>query len=136
MRLPKSLAAAFLLGLSGMASATDDDPFSFWWAGDCGDEFQCWIDIEHEGGKNYNLRFVAAERLDGSKVLCQQDIPMERGGLEFTINEIYDDTLSGHLPDDPLVWILPFLPDSLFLNARSKCGGVYVMEREYFIIGD
>jgi hypothetical protein len=135
-KLLSAVAVVFSVSASLTAHAADRDPYEGEWAGDCGTKFQCWIEIEHKSGKNYNLRFVAADRMDASKVLCKQDIAMERGRLEFTVHENYDDALSGELPNDPLVWVLPFLPDSIALNAKTKCGGKYGMQREYFAFGD
>lgn len=135
----KLSAAAVLFSMSaGLATihAADRDPYEGEWAGDCGTKFQCWIEIERKSGKAYNLRFVAADRMDASKVLCKQDISMEHGRLEFTATMNYDDTLSGYLPGDTFAWVLPFLPDSVALNTEAKCGGKYDMQREYFAFGD
>ncbi|RWP37244.1 hypothetical protein [Mesorhizobium sp.] len=85
MRRWKLSAAAVLFSMSaGLATihAAGRDPYVGEYSMEC-PQAQCWLEIEKGKGKTYNVRVIAADRVDASKVLCRADIPMERGPLSF-----------------------------------------------------
>lgn len=125
MRRWKLSAAAVLFSMSaGLATihAAGRDPYVGEYSMEC-PQAQCWLEMEKGKGKTYNVRFIAADRVDASKVLCRADIPMERGPLSFTATEQYEDGLSGSYRDDPLVWILSFGNGSVgFISTTTGAG--------------
>ncbi|PQA72316.1 hypothetical protein C3731_17175 [Brucella oryzae] len=138
-RISKSLflkaliAAAF--GASFTTASAAPDPYVGDYVKDC-PKAQCTIEITKEKGKTYNLRFTAADTMDADKVLCRADIPMRRDRLEFTVNENYDDALSGTYKSDPLIWLLAFDDGSIhFYIENAPCGG-FNMAGEYVAFGD
>ncbi|TIN31464.1 MAG: hypothetical protein E5Y31_02320 [Mesorhizobium sp.] len=130
-----AVIAAFIMQATPSWAAGRDP-----WVGEYGincPKAQCRIEITHTRGKNYHLRFVAADRMNAAKVLCKADIPMVRGRLEFTPSEQYDDGLSGSYKSDPLVWAIRTVVDGsiqFFVN-NTKCGRFNMMG-EYAPIGD
>ncbi|MCF6118963.1 hypothetical protein L2449_19080 [Mesorhizobium muleiense] len=138
MRRWKLSAAAVLFSMSaGLATihAAGRDPYVGEYSMEC-PQAQCWLEIEKGKGKTYNVRFIAADRVDASKVLCRADIPMERGPLSFTATEQYEDGLSGSYGDDPLVWILSFGNGSVGFYINDDRCGKFDMLGEYTAIGD
>ncbi|MBM7326586.1 hypothetical protein JS562_26355 [Agrobacterium sp. S2] len=130
--------AAFSLSMSAFPTLAVADPYVGQYVGTC-ERVQCFIEITKtkKKGKNYNLRFTAADRMDARKVLCRADIPMKRGRLDFTAREQYDDALSGEYGADPLVWLLSFGDGSVqFFAEDASCGGKYDMSGEYGPFGD
>lgn len=113
------------------------DPYVGEYFGNC-EHAQCFIEIKKikKKGKNYNLRFMATDSTDAQKILCKADIPMKRGRLEFTINENYDDALSGEYGRDPLVWLLSFGDGSIQFFAEDVRCGRFDMSGEYGLFGD
>lgn len=130
--------AALSLFVSAFPAAAVSDPYIGQYVGTC-ERVQCFIEITKtkKKGKNYNLRFTAADRMDAQKVLCRADILMKRGRLDFTAREQYDDGLSGEYKTDPLVWLLSFSDGSIqFFAEDAPCGGKYDMSGEYGPFGD
>jgi hypothetical protein len=132
LRTAVAVGAVFATSVSGYAA----DPFVGEWGGDCGPKAQCWVEITKTKGKNYHFRFVAADRMDAEKVLCKADIPMERGRLDFTAREQYEDALSGSYKSDPLVWVLPFGGTSIQFSINDEKCGKFDMMQEYHAYGD
>lgn len=126
--LPLAVAAA--LSLPASAAGTASDPYVGEYVGNC-PHAQCFIVITKKKGKNYHLRFTAADRFDANKVLCRADIPMQRGRLDFTSREQYSDALSGEYKSDPLVWLLAFGDGSVQFFAEDVRCGRFDMSGEY-----
>lgn len=128
--------AAISLSTTASSAPTTSDPYVGEYVGDCPNA-QCFIEISKKKGKNYNLRFTAADPMDARKIFCKADIPMKRGKLIFTALEQYDDALSGEYKADPLVWLLSFVDGTVQLRIEnSPCGGKYDMSGEYGPYGD
>ena len=134
--LLKALTVASIATPHSVAVAAGD-PYIGEYLGNC-ERAQCFIEITKikKKGMNYNLRFMAADPMDAQKVLCKADIPMKRGRLEFTINENYEDALSGEYGADPLVWLLSFSDGSIQFFAEDVRCGQFDMSGEYGPFGD
>lgn len=111
------------------------DPYVGDYLGNC-PKAQCFIEIRKKKGKNYHLRFTAADPIDADKILCHADIPMKRGKLDFTANEQYDDALSGAYKSGPLVWLLAFDDGSIHFYVENAPCGRFNMAGEYVAFGD
>lgn len=131
--LPFAVAAA--ISLSAFAVNAASDPYVGQYVGNC-PYAQCFIEITKKKSRNYNLRFTAADPMDVRKILCRTDIPMQRGRLEFTINENYGDALSGDYKADPLVWLLAFDDGSVHFYVENAPCGRFDMSGEYGAFGD
>ena len=131
------LAATGFLAASASVSAEDFDPYEGFWASTgCGDKTQCWLEIEKKSEKIYDFKFVAADRMDSQKIVCERSSEFERGELNFTAMEQYPDALSGSLGKDQMVWLLPFGDGTVSLYVDDEtCDGIDMMG-EYGIIGD
>lgn len=128
--------AAFSLATSAFPVTAANDPYVGEYVGDCPNA-QCFIEITKKKGKNYNLRFTAADSMDAQKIPCKADILMKRGKLIFTALEQYDDALSGEYKADPLVWLLSLIDGTIQLRIENApCGGKYDMSGEYGPYGD
>lgn len=127
--------AAFSLATSAFPVAAASDPYVGEYVGDCPNA-QCFIEITKKKGKNYNLRFTAADSMDAQKILCKADIPMKRGKLIFTALEQYDDALSGEYKADPLVWLLSLIDGTIQLRIENAPCGRIDMSGEYGPYGD
>lgn len=130
-----ALAAAVTLLLLASAAGAVRDPYVGEYGGNCS-HAQCFIVITKKKGKNYHLRFTAADRFDANKVLCRADISMQRGRLDFTSREQYSDALSGEYKSDPLVWLLAFGDGSVQFFAEDVRCGRFDMSGEYGAFGD
>jgi len=62
---------------SSASNSQERDPFIGDYGGDCGPDVQCWVEVE-KAGKDYRASFIAADRMDASKVLCRLDSHMDR----------------------------------------------------------
>lgn len=130
------LGAAVALSTSAFSASTAIDPYVGEYVGEC-EQAQCFIEIKKKKGKNYHLRFTAADPMDARKILCRADIPMKRDSLNFTVREQYSDALMGEYKSDPLVWLLAFDNGTIhFYIEDAPCGGRYDMSGEYGAYGD
>ncbi|KAB2715326.1 hypothetical protein [Brucella intermedia] len=130
-----ALAAAVTLSLPASAAGAANDPYVGEYVGTC-PHAQCFVKITKKKGRNYHLRFTAADPMDARKILCRAEIPMQRGRLEFTINENYHDALSGEYKSDPLVWLLAFDDGSIHFYVENAPCGRFDMSGEYGAFGD
>ncbi|MFC4171627.1 hypothetical protein ACFOYU_06100 [Microvirga sp. GCM10011540] len=65
----KNLLAAAAL-IFAATPATARDPLVGDWGGSCRPDLQCWIEIRNAKGGGYRVRYVAANSMDASKVVC------------------------------------------------------------------
>lgn len=130
-----SLGAAVVLSTSAFSASAASDPYIGEYVGDC-KKAQCFIEITKKKGKNYHLRFTAADPMDARKILCKAEIPMKRDSLNFTALEQYSDALVGEYKDDPLVWLLAFNNGSIHFYIENAPCGRFDMSGEYGAYGD
>lgn len=129
------LAAAVALSTFDFSASAASDPYVGEYVGNC-EQAQCFIEITKKKGKNYHLRFTAADPMDVRKVLCKAEIPMKRDSLNFTALEQYSDALVGEYKDDPLVWLLAFNNGSIHFYIENAPCGRFDMSGEYGAYGD
>lgn len=130
------LSAALALSTAAFSASAASDPYVGEYVGEC-EKAQCFIEIVKKKGKNYHLRFTAADPMDARKILCKAEIPMKRDSLNFTAREQYADALVGEYKGDPLVWLLSFDNDTIhFYIEDAPCGGRFDMSGEYGAYGD
>ena len=130
------LGAAMALSASVFSASAASDPYIGEYVGNC-EKAQCFVEITKKKGRNYHLRFTAADPMDAQKILCRADIPMKRDSLNFTAREQYSDALMGEYKNDPLVWLLAFDNGTIhFYIEDAPCGGRYDMSGEYGAYGD
>lgn len=129
------LSAAMALSTSVISSYAASDPYVGEYVGEC-EKAQCFIEIVKKKGKNYHLRFTAADPMDARKILCKAEIPMKRDSLNFTALEQYSDALVGEYKDDPLVWLLAFNNGSIHFYIENAPCGRFDMSGEYGAYGD
>lgn len=131
------VAAIGILAVSSSAQARD--PYVGEWSADCTAlGAPCWLDIRKEG-KTYQVAFIAAERMDGNRILCRVDARMKRGGIRYDAHNTFADGLSGDLQGSPAF----IAPDSNGgavglgggLGAGLACNR-FVMQNHYYFIGD
>lgn len=130
-----ALSAAIALSASVFSANAASDPYVGEYVGDC-EKAQCFIKVTKKKGKNYHLRFTAADPMDARKILCRADIPMKRDSLHFTAREQYSDALMGEYKDDPLVWLLAFNNGSIHFYIENAPCGRFDMSGEYGAYGD
>lgn len=131
-----TLSAALALSTPISSANAASDPYVGEYVGNC-EQVQCFVEITKKKGKNYHLRFTAADPMDARKILCRADIPMKRDSLSFTAREQYADALMGEYKNDPLVWLLAFDNGTIhFYIEDAPCGGRYDMSGEYGAYGD
>lgn len=80
------------LAVSSASNSQERDPFIGDYGGDCGPDVQCWVEVE-KAGKDYKASFIAADRMDASKVLCRLDSHMDRGQVLYSPEETFEDAL-------------------------------------------
>lgn len=141
----KPLTAFTLLSLAGLAGlptlsaaqAAPRDPFVGEWGGNCENGAQCWLEIDKKG-KLYSVAFVAADRMDASKILCRVDSTMERGYINYGPHEMYDDGLNG-LVLGSVTYIAAGSDGSIGLGGGLTAGlarGKFIMQQAYYPIAD
>lgn len=130
-----ALSAAVALSTAVFSAKAAGDPYVGEYVGDC-EKAQCFIEITKKKGKNYHLRFTAADPMDARKVLCKAEIPMKRDSLNFTAREQYSDALMGEYKNDPLVWLLAFDNGTIHFYIENAPCGRFDMSGEYGAYGD
>ena len=131
--LPFIVATVFISATLNAQAA--NDPYVGEYVGNCPGA-QCFIEITKKKGKNYHLRFTAADRMNAKKILCRADIPMGRGKLDFTARIQYPDALFGEYKADPLVWLLAFDNGTIDFYVENAPCGRFEMSGEYIEFGD
>jgi len=129
------LSAVVALSASVFSASAASDPYVGEYVGNC-EKAQCFIEITNKKGKNYHLRFTAADPMDARKVLCKAEIPMKRDSLNFTALELYSDALVGEYKNDPLVWLLASNNGSIHFYIENAPCGRFDMSGEYGAYGD
>ncbi|TNM59859.1 hypothetical protein [Aliirhizobium smilacinae] len=117
--LSLSISFAFI---ASSAYAEERDPYGGEWGGSCGKQYPCWHEIGQKGAKNYDVRWVMADRLAAKKVFCEEKIAMKRRPLKFDANNQYPDSLAGSMKSDPFLFILPG-EGSVNFVTESFCRG-------------
>lgn len=133
-----SISAAAILLTASAALAQDRDPFVGEYGGDCGPDVQCWVEVE-KAGKDYKVSFIAADRMDASKVLCRVDSMMDRGQVLYSPQESWDDALGGTFQGSNTYAALGVDGGSLILGGGLTAGracDVFFWKQEYYLFGD
>lgn len=136
-----SLAVATIVAAVGLSSSPvlAGDPFTGQWGGDCTPKAQCWLEISNKKkGKNYDVVFVAADRLNAAKVLCRVPFKMQRGQVLYSVHENYNDALGGEIKGSPS-YVAANSDGSLILGGGMKAGLAcdrYAMQQVFYPMGD
>ncbi len=138
-RQMKAFAGAVLLTLSLAGVSHAYDPFEGEWGSteSCAEGTQCWLDIARDGAE-YEVVYLAADRLDASKVLCRVASRMSRGPIRYSPHETYDDGLSG-LFQGSNAYLAPVADGSVIMGGGLTAGlacDQYHWPQIYFPLGD
>ncbi len=98
---------------------------------------QCWLEIARDGVE-YEVVYVAADRLDASNVLCRVASRMSRGPIRYSPHETYEDGLNG-LFQDSNAYLAPLSDGSVIMGGGLTAGLAcdrYLWPQVYFPIGD
>jgi hypothetical protein len=121
------LAAALILATT---PALARDPFVGDWGGECRPDVQCWIEIRKAKGDGYDVRYVAASRMDAGKVLC------EAKGSVKTVQGT-STTLAGRFARGQRIEILSGRGDIIVgATDNAPCGRPLAVNGVYHPIGD
>lgn len=128
------LATAFLT----MPAHSAADKYAGEYSGNCGDDVQCSLEITKKKGKNYDVDFVVAHKLDDKKILCKVSGKFKRGPIRYGQHETYDDGLNGQMNGSE-TYISPEADGDVMLGGAMTAGlacGKWIMQQFYYEIGD
>lgn len=131
-------ALVLLAAAAAPQNASARDPFSGQWGGDCSPEAQCWLEVTGKKDREYDVVFVAADRMDAAKILCRVAATMKRQRVLYSPSESYDDALGGEVNGSP-TYVATNSDGSLILGGGLKAGpacGKHVLQQVYYPIGD